>query len=80
MNFDFPRKRHRYARVPLCRSCLQGSAVCFVSRSSHYAYANSAPRHAIQNSLTTALVALAPLRLSLDLSVSLDVSDVGMLT
>ena len=33
------------------------------SDSRHDAYANSAPRHAIQNSLTAELVAFAPLRL-----------------
>lgn len=37
----------------------------------HDVYANSAPRHAIQKSLTAALVALAPLRLRLYFSVHL---------
>ena len=43
-------------------------------------YANSGPRHAIQKSLTAALVALAPLRLRQYFSVRLGESEVEMLT
>lgn len=58
MNFGILRKRHRYAFNPLAAKLLHSW------NRNHDAYANSAPRHAIQKSLTAELVALAPLRLN----------------
>ena len=62
-------------------SCLMSHVSCLVNWNRyHDAYANSAPRHAIQKSLTAVLVALAPLRLQLEFSMRLGESDVGILT
>lgn len=78
-----PCERPSLCFQPSRAELLRGSIIyvlCLVNCDDYDTYANSGPRHAIQKSLTAALVALAPLRLRQYISVRLGESEVEMLT
>ena len=70
----------RNAPARLYDLCPMSRVPCLIDRNDYDTYANSGPRHAIQKSLTAALVALAPLRLWEYFSVRLGQSEAEMLT